>query len=421
MKLTYNEGRTDKKGNAYEANHNSRELTSGAWNIKHELTPFNTYLCFDEEGHAIERRDFESFELEYYRKHFSEGIDAINDKYEKSGHKSNVQTLEERYKSEKFCPKECIIQVAKWNELRQEHEYSLDPDLLLKSVLEWVKEIQKEFPQFKILDLALHVDETSPHIHVRGVFIGHDKGGHELPSQAKALKEMKVEKTCISAEKSKSRRYNNEAVTFETKSRGLMEDIVEKTAGITLDKERGEGGLDRGEYIRKREKELIEGAKREAKKEAEQILDDADRKAGKIIADADVMAIKIKKVAREQGFKEGEEAFKKSPEAKAEAIKEMAMIDYKAKRVRIETKITILEMFRDNRFEEASGLCHDSRLGEVYEAHEQYCGLVHKLTLDGQTFLDGDTKKIQSEIIALQRGFRQIEEDYKKKEMGYSR
>ena len=77
--------------------------------------------------------------------------------------------------------------------------------------------MESEFPQMKILDFAIHVDEQGQnHLHERHVFIGHDKAGREVVGQNKALAEMGI--SAPNPEKPTGR-HNNAKMTYTAKCR----------------------------------------------------------------------------------------------------------------------------------------------------------------------------------------------------------
>lgn len=120
--------------------------------------------------------------------------------------------------------------------------------------------MESEFPQMKILDFAIHVDEQGQnHLHERHVFIGHDKAGREVVGQNKALAEMGI--SAPNPEKPTGR-HNNAKMTYTAKCREHFQEIC-KRHGLEIEvqpRERSEMGLTQAEYKTRREEAAADRA-----------------------------------------------------------------------------------------------------------------------------------------------------------------
>ena len=101
---------------------------------------------------------------------------------------------------------------------------------------------------FVILDVALHMDETTPHVHIRRVWNGHDKDGNLIPNQNDALKRAGVELPDPSKQEG---RYNNRKMAFDAWAREQWQQII-KVHGIEIETVpiKGRRHLDKDDCIR---------------------------------------------------------------------------------------------------------------------------------------------------------------------------
>lgn len=156
----------------------------------------------------------------------------------------------------------------------------------------------------------------------------------------------------------------------------------------------------------------------EAKKmEAERIIDDADQEAGQIIAGAQRDAGTIRETARAEAIEE----IKTDPDIQDRIVERAAEIEYKDKRSRIDYYIKILTAFKDNILDRCAELIRESGLGRLYRTRESCVGEVIKLDLNGDTYKQGEDKKLEKEIQSLYKGYRLIEEQYREQTKGMDR
>lgn len=150
---------------------------------------------------------FEEAERIAYSKLFTAGLDAANSRHLKNRHPDHVRDMDTYRTSKQTCPEETLYYVGNKQDLDRP-----DPDMLWGITLKLLHWQQQTYPQCKILDIALHMDEQgAPHVHARQVWIAHDHDGNNIVSQTKALREMGVERPYPGE---KQGRYNNPKQTF---------------------------------------------------------------------------------------------------------------------------------------------------------------------------------------------------------------
>lgn len=241
MRATMHNGRRNKDGKAYTSKHNDRNFdVRTAEHIDESRSSSNIYWQLYEDGAT-----FEEAEERFYQEHFTDNLNAQNERYRQQRHEERCKTMKEY--QEQNCPVETIWQLgtAKENpgkEVLQE---------LMNDILEWQQAV---YPQCVIVDYAYHNDEATPHLHVRSVFIGHDKDGNEKASQSAALKEMGVERPDMSKPQS---RYNSPIMAF---TKDLRETFIAaaKAKGLDIEeqpKESSKTRLNKLEYQTKCEQE----------------------------------------------------------------------------------------------------------------------------------------------------------------------
>lgn len=239
-------------------------------------------------------KTMEEAERNYYINYFQKGLDAKNERYVKNGHKERIKTIEDILTDTKTCPEEGIKQIGKMGD-------TIDEKLAIKIMTEYINWKRQTFPNCVLLDAYIHLDETTPHMHERSVFIGHDKDGNLIPNQNKALKEMGIERP----DKTKpENRYNNAKITFDKICRDRFIEICQ-SYGLTIEKEpkeRTESGLTLIEYKARQEEQKAQKAIDElnsaikalegveaAKNEAIQVMEETQKVAHEAAEEAETL------------------------------------------------------------------------------------------------------------------------------------
>ena len=189
-------------------------------------------------------------ERQFYESHYSEFIERQNERNAKIRHTERNRSISDLLSSRKTCPEETIYQLGTLDE----HASAED---LLNIVTEFIDEFKTKFgDHVHVLDWALHLDESTPHIHERHVFDCENKYGEIAPQQEKALEALGFD--LPDPDKPLSRR-NNRKITFDAACRKMLFEIA-KRHGLELEKEAEYGNrqyLEKQDYILAKQKELL--------------------------------------------------------------------------------------------------------------------------------------------------------------------
>lgn len=311
MRASRHNGRSGKHG-VYDVKHNDRNFdVANSEHIDAERTKLNVYWdCYQGyclNGDTSERKmTFTEIEKAYYFEHYGDHVDAQNERNEKAGHAERNRTTDDVLKNNKTCPEESILQLGNI-------DCSVTPDILAKVVAEFFEEFEKRYgSHVHILDWALHLDEATPHVHVRQVYDALNKYGELCPQQEKALEELGFE---LPDPTKKRSRFNNRKMCFDAECRKLFLDIGQKN-GVELEYEPEYGGAS---YLEKQDYIIENQQKRIAKMQAaldditlkvldmenmvEQIADDAYEKACEVVADTVAEHTRAEDIAELRSYK----------------------------------------------------------------------------------------------------------------------
>ena len=128
---------------------------------------------------------------------------------------------------------------------------------LLSVVTEFIEEFKAKYgDHVHVLDWALHLDESTPHIHERHVFDCENKYGEVAPQQEKALEALGFD--LPDPDKPLSRR-NNRKITFDAACRKMLFEIA-KRHGLELEEEAEYGNrkyLEKQDFILAKQKKQL--------------------------------------------------------------------------------------------------------------------------------------------------------------------
>ena len=128
---------------------------------------------------------------------------------------------------------------------------------LLSVVTEFIEEFKAKYgDHVHVLDWALHLDESTPHIHERHVFDCENKYGEVAPQQEKALEVLGF--NLPDPDKPLSRR-NNRKITFDAACRKMLFEIA-KRHGLDLEEEAEYGNrkyLEKQDFILAKQKKQL--------------------------------------------------------------------------------------------------------------------------------------------------------------------
>lgn len=245
MRATRHNGRSGAHG-AYDPKHNDRDFdVQNSDHINEERAKDNVYWdCY--QGYCLPGREreftFTEVERTYYLKNYGDHIDAQNERNTLARHEERNRDIDDLLKNNKTCPEESILQLGNI-------DGTVPASVFAQISAEYFEEFDKRFgSHIHILDWALHLDETTPHIHERHVFDAVNKYGEICPQQDKALEELGFE--LPNPEKTKGR-YNNRKMNFDAECRKMFMEIC-KQHGIELEMEPIYGGvsyLEKADYV----------------------------------------------------------------------------------------------------------------------------------------------------------------------------
>ncbi len=257
MKATRHNGRVGKHG-VYDAKHNDRRFdVENSEHIDAERTKYNVYWdCYQgytlpNDENAKAQYTFSEVEKAYYVNQYSEHCEAQNERNRSARHYDRIKTIDGILKNTKTCPEETLLQLGNIDE-------SVSASVLAKVSAEYFEEFNKRYgSHIHILDWALHLDESTPHIHERHVFDAVNQYGELCPQQDKALEELGFELPDPNKKKGK---FNNRKMSFDNECRKLFISICKKH-GLDIDVEPVYGGvsyLEKQDYIIQNQQKRIE-------------------------------------------------------------------------------------------------------------------------------------------------------------------
>ena len=258
LKLTRHNGRAGSHG-TYNPKHNDRSFNlSNSEHIDPERAKGNIYWdCFHGFRSALDPQDpddlavtFSDVERQFYESRYSNFVESQNERNAKIRHTERNRSIPDLLSSRKTCPEETIYQLGTLDE----HASAED---LLNIVTEFIEEFKAKFgDHVHVLDWALHLDESTPHIHERHVFDCENKYGEVAPQQEKALETLGFE--LPDPDKPLSRR-NNRKITFDVACRKMLFEIA-KRHGLELEEEAEYGNrqyLEKQDFILAKQKEQL--------------------------------------------------------------------------------------------------------------------------------------------------------------------
>ena len=255
LKLTRHNGRAGTHG-TYNPKHNDRnfDLTNSE-HIDPERAKGNIYGdCVHGFRSALSPQDpddlaatFSEVERQFYESRYSNFVESQNERNAKIRHTERNRSIPDLLSSRKTCPEETIYQLG----TKDDHASG---EVLLAVVTEFIEEFKARFgDHVHVLDWALHLDESTPHIHERHVFDCENKYGEVAPQQEKALEALGFE--LPDPGKPLSRR-NNRKITFDAAYRKMLFDIA-KRHGLELEEEAEYGSrkyLEKQDFILAKQK-----------------------------------------------------------------------------------------------------------------------------------------------------------------------
>lgn len=208
-------------GRSGSAKHNDRSFLAGrseTWRQEHaphidpERTDDNVVWTWDGQT------DVEASERAWYSQEYQRAQDATNARYAREGHSDRCKSTDQLYEGRLTRPEEMILQVGTQADDIDPAEFAQAVDKYLDKLDEWDT---AHGGHMHILSIALHVDESSPHLHIRRVWDYTDRDGLTRLGQAKALETAGIE---LPDPGKPVGRYNNRKITFDAMARGWWQE-----------------------------------------------------------------------------------------------------------------------------------------------------------------------------------------------------
>ena len=173
--------------------------------------------------------DIEAVERAYYKKAYSASQEAKNARYRAQRHPERCRSTDDLYTGKQTRPEEQILQIGSKDD-------QIPPEVFKECVKDYIRELvrwnRSHGDHMRILSVAIHYDEATPHAHIRRAWEYDGRDGRTL-GQDKALQAAGV--SLPDPGKSRGRR-NNRKMTFDREMRDRWLDICE-ARGIKLDRE----------------------------------------------------------------------------------------------------------------------------------------------------------------------------------------
>ncbi len=175
---------------------------------------FNPYEGFYRSGDS--KLTFEEIEKEFYEKHLKAKVDKTNENYIRHRNKEKCISLKSYYS--KHPPEESIFEIGDMTN----HPDSTAMGQISHDFILWHEE---RFPKIVILNAAVHLDENTPHMHLRKVFMHRDKYGLEEVQMKGCLKDMGIERPDLTKKES---RNNNRQQTYTKMCRDKLIELCKE-------------------------------------------------------------------------------------------------------------------------------------------------------------------------------------------------
>ena len=213
VRATMHNGR-GRNSKGFKVKHNDRDFdTTHAEHINQAPERKNRYFIVEADGTVNNRPQisFEAHEKRMYATLFSESLSKQAERHIKAGHRERIRTMDEYRTAKRTCPEETILQLG----TREEHA---DPQAFIKAVNLWCQQMRATYgAHWRLLDGALHFDESRPHCHIRAVWTAEGKDGLQV-SENQALRALGIQRPDMEQPEG---RLNNPKQTFTQRSREI--------------------------------------------------------------------------------------------------------------------------------------------------------------------------------------------------------
>lgn len=187
--------------------HNDRsqiEPRKGDAHIDEKRSSCNYYWTFRPQMSFIEA------EKAFYEEHYKNYLEAKN-----KSNKRHCRPQEDYMDISKKQTKETILQLGNMEDFARiikkiksrKITLQIYKEILQKAFFDTKQEMETKYPKFKIISVAIHLDEATPHCHMRSALIKTEKKSNEA-----VYEEMGVD---LPMPNQKRGRFNNRQVTFD--------------------------------------------------------------------------------------------------------------------------------------------------------------------------------------------------------------
>lgn len=245
MKVSYHVMRTG------SAKHNDRSFDiSTARHINPELVSDNLYIRAYRSAEGQGPMSFEEVEKKFYTSIFTPWLEQRNVKAVSARHPDRVKTIEQLMTDKNTRPEEAIYQIG------DKDNYPSDPKILREIYMELNKYSRQLVGRHcRVLDVALHMDEATPHIHERRVWVYQDPDDKLYKiSQREALKRAGIPLPDPDKPVSKT---NNRKMTYDRLMRTKFIELCRQRGLEIEDEPERRKHMPKSEYIyRQQQREL---------------------------------------------------------------------------------------------------------------------------------------------------------------------
>lgn len=228
--------------------HNDRSFLTGrsaGW-IREHAAHIDTSRTSENQVYTWDgQTDIERSERAWYDRTYGKGQEKTNSRYIREGHKDRCKTTDDLYNGKLTRPEEMILQVGNRDVRVDDQKFLRAVNDYISRLLEWNK---AHGGHMTILSMALHMDETTPHVHIRRVWDYQDRDGLTRLGQNKALEQAGVE---LPDPSKPVGRYNNRKMTFDREARAMWHEAC-RAHGLEIETEPvpDRRHQDKADYIR---------------------------------------------------------------------------------------------------------------------------------------------------------------------------
>lgn len=200
------------------AKHNDHNFASD--HINKDKKKFNRYYFGIKNA-----KDCYDAERKIFKIYYANFVEKQNEKYRKKGQYSRIRTTDDYIENTMYSAREEILQIGNMTSC-------INPQALAMCAWEYVQWKEQRFGNnCKVVSMALHADESTPHVHERTTWFYHDQNGIKCPGFDKALQEAGIDLPDPTKPRSKT---NNRVMTYTALCRAKWQEIC-KSKGYDIE------------------------------------------------------------------------------------------------------------------------------------------------------------------------------------------